>query len=426
MHEAVCTGILLRSWLLVSHVAHPLARRHVGKRLTRGKEDPARFREKFGVPSLPRPGGALAWMHAVGVGEILTLPGLVRKMQDRVPDLQVLLTSTARTSAEAIESNMPPDTRHQFLPVDCMRFVRRFLDHWQPDLSVWVERDIWPTIVVETHRRGVPLALVNGRMDSASFRAKRKVRALYSDLYRRFALVGAQDAESAGRFEALGAPADRLFVSGSLKAGAPPLADRPEERRHLTAALSGRRVWLAASTHAPDEKVVADAHLRVLRSDPTACLAVAPRDPARAKALAAYLESLSLACDVVRDGVVPAAEAQALVIDRIGQLGLWYRLAGLAFIGGTMGDTGGHNPYEPVRLGCVITHGPDVRNFSADYAAFHEAGAARLVADAEELAAAVLDPDFASTAGRAEPILERGEAILDETAARLLCLLRTG
>ena len=424
MDEAARIGLLLRSYLVLSHVAHPLARRHVGKRLTRGKEDPARFREKFGVPSLPRPGGALVWMHAVGVGEILALPGLVRKMQERVPDLQVLLTSTARTSADAIESNMPPDTRHQFLPVDCMRFVRRFLDHWQPDLSVWAERDIWPTIVVETHRRGVPLALVNGRIDSASFRAKQKVRVLYSDLYRRFALVGAQDPESAGRFEALGAPADRLFVSGSLKAGAPPLADRPEERRHLKAALSGRRVWLAASTHAADEKVVADAHLRVLRSDSTACLAVAPRDPARAKALAVYFESRSLACDVVRDGVAPAAGARALIVDRIGQLGLWYRLAPCAFIGGSMGDTGGHNPYEPARLGCAVIHGPDVKNFAADYDAFHTAGAARLVTDAVELAGAVLDPDMASMAARAAPVLRRGAAIVEDTATRLLSVLR--
>ena len=425
MHAADHASLLLRAWLLASRVAHPLARRHIRRRLARGKEDPDRYPEKFGIPSAPRPPGTLVWMHAVGVGEILALPGLVRKMQERVPSLQVLLTSTARTSADAIAPNMPPDTRHQFLPVDCMRFVRGFLDHWRPDLSVWAERDIWPAIVVEAHRRDIPLALVNGRMDSVSFSAKRKVRALYSDLYRRFALIGAQDPESADRFEALGAPADRLFVSGSPKAGASPLADRPEERRHLKAALSDRRVWLAASTHAADEEVVADAHLRVLRGDPTTCLAIAPRDPVRANVLVAYLESRSLACEVIRDGVAPSAQAQVLVIDRIGQLGLWYRLADRAFIGGTMGDIGGHNPYEPARLGCAIIHGPDVSNFSADYSAFHRADAVRLVTSAEELADAVMDPDLASVAGKVEPVLKRGEAVLDQAAARLLWLLRT-
>ena len=388
-------------------------------------EDPARYEEKFGVPSLPRPPGALVWMHAVGVGELLALPGLVREMHARAPGLHVLLTSTARTSAEALVANMPPRTVHQFLPVDCNRFVRSFLDHWRPDLSVWAERDIWPAILVETHRRGVPLALVNGRMNAASFNAKRKVRQLYSDLYGRFAFVGAQDPESAGRFRALGAPHARTFVSGSLKAGAPPLADREDERRRLASVLSGRRVWLAASTHAPDETVVADAHRQVLRSDPTACLVVAPRDPLRAGALVACLEGRSIACEIVRDGAGPAAGAQAVVVDRIGQLGLWYRLAPCAFIGGTMGDTGGHNPYEPARLGCAVIHGPSVGNFEADYAAFHAADAARLVTNADELASAVLDPTLDAVAGRAEPVAKRGEAVLEETAACLLCVLRS-
>ena len=143
----------------------------------------------------------------------------------------------------------------------------------------------------------------------------------------------------------------------------------------------------------------------------------------RANALAAYLESRSIACELVRDGVAPAAGTQALIVDRIGQLGLWYRLAPCAFIGGTMGDTGGHNPWEPARLGCAIIHGPGVRNFSADYAAFHEAGAARLVADADELAAAVLDPSLVLAASRADPVLRGGDAVLEDTADRLLSVL---
>ena len=419
----VHTGPLLRMCLLLSRVAHPFAGRHVARRLARGKEDPARYREKFGIPSQPRPSGTLVWMHAVGVGEILALPGLVRKMHERVPGLEVLLTSTARTSAVAVAANMPPRTRHQFLPVDCMRFIRPFLDHWRPDLSVWAERDIWPGMVFETHRRGVPLALVNGRMDADSYRAKRKVRGLYSDLYRRFALVGAQEPESAGRFRALGTPDARLFVSGSLKAGGVPLADRPEERQRLAAALRGRRVWLAASTHPSDEDVVAEAHLRVLRTDPTACLVIAPRDPMRATEVVAHLESRSISCEVVRDGVAPASAAQAVVVDRIGQLGLWYRLAPRAFLGGSMGSTGGHNPYEPARLGCAVIHGPNVRNFAPDYAAFHEEDAACRVSDAVELAAAVLDQGITLVARRVDPILRRGEALLDDTADRLLSLL---
>ncbi len=423
MTDSVRTGALLRLSLLLSRIAHPIAHFAVRRRLARGKEHPDRFTEKFGVPSLPRPGGTLIWMHAVGVGELLALPGLANALRERCPAAHVLLTSTSRTSAEAIADNLPDGSRHQFLPVACTRYVRAFLDHWQPDISVWAERDIWPAFVVETHRRGTPLALVNGRMDHASFRAKRRVRGFYSELYGRFAVVVAQDEESAERFAALGTTLARIRVAGSLKAGAPPLADRQAERAHLTAALTGRRVWLAASTHADDEAVAADAHRLVLDRDPSAMLAVVPRDPRRARAVAEHLGTRSIRAAVLGDGSLPAAESQAIVIDRIGRLGIWYRIADRALIGGSLGDIGGHNPHEPARLDCAIIHGPFIRNFRADYAAFQNAGGARLVKDAAELADAVLDPELAKTASKAASVSGSGARSVAETAEVLLSLL---
>ena len=419
MSEKTRTGPGLRFYLLVSRLAFPVARLIVHRRLKRGKEDPDRFRERLGMPSVQRTGKRLAWFHAVGVGELLALSGLTRSLGEEFPDLQVLLTSISRTSADAVTANLPAHCCHQYLPLDCFRCIRTFLDHWQPDLAVWVERDIWPATILETDRRGIPLAMINGRMDAASYSAKARIRGVYSDLYRRFQFVGAQDRGSAEHYYALGVDRERIWVSGSLKAGAAPLADQPEYRALLERTLSHRNIWLAASTHAADEATVAEAHRYILQSDPSSLLVVAPRDPGRARNVEAFMQSRGLTCERLKDGVPPSDDCQVAIIDKIGRLGTWYRVSRVGFIGGSMSNGGGHNPYEPARLGCAVVHGPSVRNFEGDYKIFHSHRAARKISDGKELADAVLDPKVRQLARNVEPVLSKGESIVQETVDRL-------
>jgi 3-deoxy-D-manno-octulosonic-acid transferase len=220
----------------------PLAAPILRYRLSRGKEDPARWREKLGEPTARRPGGRLAWLHAVGLGEVLALRGLIAEMADRAPDLSFLVTSTARSAALATARNLPPRTIHQFLPLDLPGPRRRFLDHWRPDLSVWAEQDLWPGLVADTAARGIPLALVNARMNAASYRRRASARGLYAQLLRSFDLVAAQDEGTARHLEALGAFAP-VPVLGSLTrrpaAGGRPLrAGRDRDRSRSTPPLA--------------------------------------------------------------------------------------------------------------------------------------------------------------------------------------------
>lgn len=413
-------GALLRLYLAASGLAAPWLRRHLAKRLARGKEDPVRWREKLGQPSVPRPKGPLIWMHAVGVGEVLALPALVRAMRAHHPALQVLITSSTRTSAAALAMNLPDGARHQFLPLDAAPFVRAFLDHWHPDLAVWAERDIWPGMVAALAARQVPQVLVNGRMDAASYGAKARAGRLYRDLYGVMTAVGVQDAATADHFTALEVAQSRITLDGSLKSGADPLADIPDLRADWQARLAGRRVWLAASTHPGEEAVVAQAHTLLRRTDPQACLIVAPRDPSRAEEVAAILRAGGF-----RAGLTEAAAAglDAYVVPVIGQMGLWYRLADAALVGGSLAPVGGHNPYEPALLGCAILHGPHFANFAADYAAFQAAGAARLVRNAAELAAALADPALHDQCPGATLVAQQGRAALDLVAQRVLSVL---
>lgn len=416
------SGAALRAYLAATHLAAPFARRHLQSRLARGKEDPDRWHEKRGLPSAARPPGPLVWLHAVGVGEVLALPGLARALIAARPGTSVLITSSSRTSAEALAPNLPPGAIHQFLPLDVPRWRRRFLDHWRPDLSVWAERDLWPGFLHDLSRRSIPAALVNARMDAASARRKARASGLFRDLYSRFALIETQDEATARHIADFGIPPARIAVTGSLKTAAAPLADRPE-RAAVEAALAGRRVWLAASTHAGEEAAVAEAHRLVMAEDPAACLILAPRNPAEAGAAAQGLVRHGIDAAILPPDNLPPRPARAYVVHRIGQLGLWYRLAKVAFVGGSLDDTGGHNPWEPARLDCAILHGPNTWNFAADYAALTGAGAAREVTDAAGLAAAVLDPATPAMRPRAAALAARNAALPAGMAARLLALV---
>jgi 3-deoxy-D-manno-octulosonic-acid transferase len=400
-------------------LAGPLAVPVLMSRLKKGREDPFRWREKLGETTLPRPTGRLVWLHAVGLGEVLALRGLIRTMQAIAPDLEFLVTSSARSSGDVFARNAPPRTRHQFLPLDTPGPVARFLDHWKPDLSVWSEQDLWPGLVAATARRNVPLALVNARMGDAAFNRRRRLQRLYRDIYRLFDLIEAQDAGTAGHLEALGAPGP-VAVSGSLKAAADPLPDDPAERAALSIALAGRKPWLAASTHREDEAVALAAQQRLFRDDPTRLLVIAPRDPERRADLMAACRAAGLSVSLRSENPTPGQAVH--IVDRFGELGLWYRLCPVSLVGGSFGPVEGHNPWEPAALGSAILHGPRTGNFTADYGQLTRAGAARLVSGADDLVAALL-ADLSTQTERARHLSEAARAGLDPLARRLLALL---
>lgn len=404
------------SWQLAAYrgatrALTPLAALLLRRRLARGKEDPARWREKLGQASLPRPEGRLIWLHAVGLGEVLALRGLIAEMSRQAPDLSFLVTSSARSSAQVMEANLPPRTQHQFLPLDAPRFLRRFLNHWRPDLSIWAEQDLWPGAVAAADAAGVPLALVNARMNAESFDRRARARGLYADLLARFRLVAAQDAETARHLAALGAPSPQ--VTGSLKAAAPPLAVDDARLADLRAQLAGRKLWLVASAHFEETALALD----LLPED--RLLVIVPRDVAHGPGIAERARGLGRKATLQSAGEPPSGEVH--IADAYGELGLWYRLAPVALIGGTFGPVQGHNPWEAAALGCAVLHGACTANFAADYAALDAAEAARLVRKAD-LPAAVA-ADHSAMAARAKALSDAAQGSLAPLARALLGLL---
>lgn len=405
-------GLALGSYLALSRAIPLLAPGRLQRRLAKGKELPGRWREKLGEPTAPRPDGPLIWLHAVGLGETLALRGLIAAMADRTGS-QFLVTSTTRASAEVFAANLPPRTRHQFLPLDAPAYLNRFLDHWRPSLSIWTEQDLWPGAVVATDARGIPLALVNARMNADAYARRRRWRGLYADLFARFALVTAQEDATARHLTALGARGVR--VAPSLKAAAPALAADPAALAAARAALVGQRPVLLASSHPADEATLFTA-LHGL--DPAPLVLIAPRDPHRGAEIAIRAAEHGLTATLRSAGQGPTADLW--IVDTFGEMGLWYRLCPVTIIGGTFGPTEGHNPWEPAALGSAILHGPRIANFATDFAALHRAAAA-LPVEPEGLGVA-LSGDHADMAARAGRLAKEARGALDPLAKDLLTL----
>jgi 3-deoxy-D-manno-octulosonic-acid transferase len=378
----------LRFYRAATTLAGPLVRLYLLGRLSRGKEDGARLGERFGTPSRARPRGPLVWVHAASIGEAVSMLALIDALLAERPALTVLVTTGTVSSARLLASRLPAERAfHQFVPVDRPAYVRRFLEHWQPDLALWVESELWPNLITETVARDIPLLLINGRMSQQSFERWRRWPRLVGAVIGAFDLCLAQDVVQAERLRQLGAR--RALCVGNLKSAAGPLPVSETELAKLAAQAAGRPLWLAASTHDGEEEAAAAAHRALRRRWPDLLTLVVPRHPARAGAVAQLLRGRGLV--VARRSLAePITEATDIYLgDTLGELGLFYRLAAIAFIGGSLVPKGGHNPLEAALLDCAILHGPDMSNCAAIARDLATAGASIAIRDAEELAAAV-------------------------------------
>jgi 3-deoxy-D-manno-octulosonic-acid transferase len=400
----------------------PLALLYLHRRRRRGKEDRARLHERRGLTRVARPSGPLIWIHAASVGEATAMLRLIERLLEMRPELEILVTTGTVASARLLEPRLPARACHQFVPVDLPGWVGRFLDHWRPDMALWVESELWPNLVLKTHARGIPMMLVNGRLSERSYRRWRHWPGLIGPVLGAFAQCLAQDAAQAERLRLLGAR--DVAAVGDLKAAGNALPVDETQLWRLRREIGPRPRWLAASTHQGEEAIAAAVHARLALDHLGLLTIIAPRHPARADAIAAMLAAAGLCVARRSHGEPIAAETQIYLADTMGDLGLLYSVAGIAFIGGSLTPKGGHNPFEAARLDCAIVHGPDMSNCTGMAAALAAAGAAETVSGADELARAVsmLLCDRRLRAARcaaAARAAAAGQGVLDAVLARL-------
>jgi 3-deoxy-D-manno-octulosonic-acid transferase len=420
----VTAPFLSTGWAVATTLLAPALRVNLRRRVARGREIAERLPERRGIEGTKRPAGPLLWVHAASVGETTSILPVLSALRSRV---KVLLTTGTVTSQKLLDRQLAElglgrEVLHRFAPLDVPAWVDRFLSHWRPDAACFVESELWPNQLFACRARRIPLMLVNARMSDRSFARWRRAPGLAREILGGFSRIQARGEEDAERLRALGAA--RVESLGDLKFAAPPLPVNQTELDTLVAAFAGRPMWLAASTHPGEEAVIAATHHLVAASHPGLLTIVAPRHPDRGPALAAELGSPRRSLEQ------PAPSEGMWITDTMGELGLWYRLAPIAFVGRSLlPPGGGQNPLEPARLGCAVAVGPYCGNFADHVALLREASALTDIVDASGLARFVADmldnPDHRRRLGEhAAAAVRRHEDLPSRTAEALLLLLR--
>jgi len=416
----------ITAYRTLTRLAQPAAGMVLRYRARHGKEEASRRNERLGAPTMQRPAGDLAWFHAASVGEANAVLPLIASLRRARPALTILLTTGTVTSAAFVAGRKPAGVLHQYVPLDTPAFVDRFLTHWRPAVAIFTEQEIWPNLLLESARRGIPLALVNARMSDRSFARWERRAGLARALFSRFTVIAAQNGLLSSRFQALGAPS--VIACGNLKIDAPPLPVDAAARAVLEAALGDRPRLVAASTHPGEDEMIADAHRRIRERAPGLITILAPRHPERGSAISGMLTGLGFRVARRSEGALPDAATDVYLADTIGELGLLYAIAPVSFIGGSLVRHGGQNPIEAVRLGSAVVTGPHWYNFADAYRALIDAGAAVEVATssalAEVVSALLTEPArLAAQRRHAEHALDRLSGALDRTLACLLPLI---
>ncbi|EAU41735.1 3-deoxy-D-manno-octulosonic-acid transferase [Fulvimarina pelagi HTCC2506] len=383
---------------VISPVLHP----YLAYRTHQGKEDGIRKRERFGYAGAERPESLpLVWIHAASVGETLAVAPIARQIS--ADGLCVLMTTGTRTSADIVEKRLSDCVIHQYVPLDVTSAVRRFLDHWQPDLAIFAESELWPMTLRQLSERNVPQVLVNARLSDRSFERWKKAHWFAEALIENFALIIAQSEIDAERYRLLGA--GLVSVAGNLKADSEAPSVDEDALKEISAAIGDRPVWAALSTHSGEELAAATCHIGLKRRHKGLLTVIVPRHADRGNEIAEELRSTGLRVVQRSTGGVPSDVTDIFLGDTMGEMGLYLRLSEIAFIGKSLVGEGGQNPMEPAILGRAVLSGRFVQNFRDVYQRLLEDGACAIVKDeaglTREVDALLKDPERRSAMGTA-------------------------
>ena len=338
-------------------------RRYIEKRKKMGKEDVKRFNERVGRPTKPRPDGRLIWLHGASVGESISMLPLINRLLEIYPDAHVMVTTGTTTSAEVMAKRLPERAFHQYLPIDNPVFAARFVRHWQPTIALWFESEFWPAMLSTIKRRNIPLILINGRISNKSFKRWQQFDFVIKEILDCFTACLGQSEEDAYRLRALGAK-DAMCL-GNLKYAGLPIPVDEEKKKEIQDEIGSRPVWLVSSTHSDEESKIGR-YLKELSAKHEGLLTIiAPRHPTRGVEIQNILKEkyqLKTALRSANEKITP--ETEVYIADTIGEMGIWYELCPIVFIGGSLIPHGGQNFMEPSRCRDAVIVGPHMHNFT--------------------------------------------------------------
>ena len=369
---------------------------------------PAHLKERWARKMPPRPKGSLLWFHGASYGEVMAIMPIVRQLHEQNPDHTILITSSSKNTASTLRRTLPPYVIHQVLPFDLSDCVNRFLTHWRPTHMFWSEADFWPTILLETHKRGIPGILLNGRFSEKSFTRWRGAPPLIRDVMQTFQKIYPQTPADFDRFTSFGTP--QATLCGNLKFFIDPPKLDEAALNSLNAQIKSRPLFLAASTHPGEEEIILKTHKALRKDFPTLLTILVPRHPKRAEAILALCKQQSLTVAQRSQQQKITASTAVYLADTLGELGLFYALAPFAFVGGSLVPIGGHTPVEATLGNCALISGPHVFNNTGIFEAYDNANALLWCTDAGSLTTAA--HALLSNAPQRETLQKNANALL--------------
>ena len=375
----------LRLYLFLSFLLDPIYFIYQLISVLRGKENPKRLLERWATKQIKRPSGKLIWLHAASVGESLSLLPLIEKIIADNPKMNILITSTTKTSAEILEKISKPQIIHQMAPYDTFFVSKRFLKYWEPDLAVRVESEIWPRILLELKKNKIPNFLLNARFSKKSILRIEKQADTASFLFSLFDRIHVQKKSTKEILTKVGVESQKIKVTGSLKDSREKLPVDEDIIKQFHTVIGEQKIWLAACTHPGEDEIVLKAHKKI-----GGLLLIAPRHIERGNQIASLSRSMGFSTQLRSKSANIRAETAVYIADTMGEMGTWYSLSRAAFIGGSLVDKGGHNPVEAVQLNTFILHGPHIYNSEEKYDKLQEAGLCFLVSGEKDIVQQIL------------------------------------
>ena len=348
----------------IVRIMYPIViRRYIEKRKKIGKEDIKRFNERVGRPNKKRPEGKLIWLHGASVGESISMLPLINRLLELYPDVHVMVTTGTTTSAEVMAKRLPERAFHQYLPIDNPVFATRFVRYWHPSIALWFESEFWPAMLSAIKRKNIPLILINGRISNKSFKRWQQFDFVIKELLSCFTACLGQSEEDAYRLRVLGAK-DAMCL-GNLKYAGLPIPVDQAKKAEIVEQVGDRPLWLASSTHDDEEFKIGRFLPELKEKHPNLLTIIAPRHPNRGPEIRDKLRDtykLNVALRSEGDKITP--ETDVYIADTIGELGIWYEIASIVFIGGSLIPHGGQNFMEPSRCRDAVIVGPHMHNFT--------------------------------------------------------------
>ncbi len=411
---------------LFTYLFYPFAPIYLYLRKIRKKEDPIRYKEKLSKINIPRGEGTLIWFHVASVGEAMSILPLVEGCIQESKINKILLTSITLSSGKILEKRYEQNSKvdHQFLPLDLDFFTNKFLNHWKPNLSVFIDSEVWPNLILNINKKKIPLLLVNARITKKSFVRWRVIINFAKKIFEKFDLCIASNKESEGFLKILGAKNIKNY--GNLKFSNLKTDSNKKLDQNFLNKIEKRKIWCAASTHPTEETLCAKAHLKIKENYSNVLTIIIPRHIDRIKKISEDLSRLNLKTVQSSEYHLIDDKTDIVLVNSYGETSKFYNISKYVFLGKSLIKSlindSGQNPIEPARLGCKILHGPYVSNFAEIYEYFRKMGITKEVNNFNELSLSLVEEfkdDKAKNQEIAKKIENYGQNILNNMIIEL-------